>query len=190
MFGRALFATAIVPFFLASCATASPVNGCSGQEQFQESAQADGQEQAAIPLELTGRVVDAAEIIPARIEAELTRKLEQIETDTLSQIVVVTTPDLNGMDVAQYARLLGNGWGIGDAERDDGVVLLFAPNERVLRIAVGCGLETTLTDELSAEIVSEIVSRIRQDDIASGIQLGVGRIDQELRRALETDLAA
>ena len=72
---------------------------------------------------LTGRVVDAANIIPDATKVELNRKLEELETQTQRQLVVATIPDLQGYDVADYGYQLGRTWGIGDAERNDGALL-------------------------------------------------------------------
>ena len=90
---------------------------------------------------LTGRVVDQADIIPAPIEAELTAKLENLETTTQRQLVVATVPTLDGYDISDYGYQLGREWEIGDAQRNDGALLLVAPNERRVRIEVGYGLE-------------------------------------------------
>lgn len=105
--------------------------------------------------ELTGRVVDQADIIPPNVEAELTQKLAGLEATTQRQLVVVTLASLDGYDIADYGYQLGREWGIGDAERNDGALLIVAPNERKTRIEVGYGLEPVLTDALSSIIVQQ-----------------------------------
>lgn len=130
---------------------------------------------APVPaLELTGRVVDAAHILEANFEAELTSELARLETDTGVQLVVVTTPDLQGQEIGQYSQDLGNSWGIGSADRDDGLLLVVAPNERKVRIAVGYGLETTVRDEEAGEIIERsILPEFREGNYATGIMQGV-----------------
>lgn len=131
--------------------------------------------------ELTGRVVDAADIIPADVEAELTQKLEALETQSQRQLVVATVPDLQGYDIADYGYQLGRNWGIGDAERNDGALLIVAPNDRKVRIEVGYGLEGYLTDALSALIIQNaILPRFRDGDMPGGIVAGTDAIISQL----------
>ncbi|MBV1916637.1 MAG: TPM domain-containing protein, partial [Sphingomonadaceae bacterium] len=88
----------------------------------------------------TGRVTDAASIIPPEIEARLKLKLEALETQSQRQLVIATIPDLQGYDIADFGYQLGREWGIGDKERNDGALLIIAPKDRKLRIEVGYGL--------------------------------------------------
>jgi uncharacterized protein len=130
---------------------------------------------------LAGRVTDAADIIPADVEARLTQKLEALETQTQRQLVVATIPDLQGYDIADYGYQLGRAWGIGDKQRNDGALLIVAPNERKLRIEVGYGLEPVLTDGLSSLIINQqIVPRFKAGDMAGGIEAGVDAVIAQL----------
>lgn len=132
--------------------------------------------------ELTGRVVDQADLLSPAEEAALTQKLEALETQSQRQLVVATVPDLQGYDIADYGYQLGREWGIGDAERNDGALLLVAPNERKVRIDVGYGLEGYLTDALSALIIqNQILPRFRDGDFAGGITAGTDSIIQQLQ---------
>jgi uncharacterized protein len=132
--------------------------------------------------ELTGRVVDNADILPPEAEAALTAKLEALETQSQRQLVVATVPDLQGYDIADYGYQLGRAWGLGDAERNDGALLLVAPNERKVRIEVGYGLEGYLTDALSALIIQNaILPRFRDGDFPGGIAAGTDAIITQLQ---------
>lgn len=136
--------------------------------------------QPAFP-ELTGRVVDAADIIPDAEEAALTAKLEALETQSQRQFVIATLPDLQGYDIADYGYQLGRAWGIGDAERNDGVLLLVAPNDRKTRIEVGYGLEPVLTDGVSTLIVQkQMLPRFREGDYVGGINIAADTIIKQL----------
>ena len=106
---------------------------------------------------LSSRVVDEADIIDAATEAELTQKLQALETQSQRQLVIATIPNLQGYDIADYGYQLGREWGIGDAERNDGALLIVAPNERKVRIEVGYGLEGYLTDAYSALIIQNAI---------------------------------
>lgn len=130
---------------------------------------------------LTGRVVDNADLLDPAQEAALTQKLEALENQSQRQVVVVTLPTLNGYDISDYGYQLGREWGIGDAERNDGALLIVAPNERKVRIEVGYGLEGILTDALSSLIIqNQIIPRFRADDYPGGIEAGADAIVQQL----------
>jgi uncharacterized protein len=132
---------------------------------------------------LTGRVVDEAGILDPRDVLDLTSKSEALEAATRRQFVIVSVKSLNGRDVAAYTRDLGNAWGIGDEDRDDGVILLVAPNEKQARIAVGTGLEKALTDETAARIMQgAILPRFRAGDLSGGAQVGADALIAELSR--------
>jgi uncharacterized protein len=131
---------------------------------------------------LSGRVVDQANIIPDATEAELTAKLETLEQTTQRQLVVVTLADLQGYDIADYGYQLGRNWGIGDAERNDGALLIVAPNDKKVRIEVGYGLEGYLTDAVSSLIINNaIVPRFREGDMPGGIVAGTDAIITQLQ---------
>jgi uncharacterized protein len=130
---------------------------------------------------LSGRVVDEAGIIPAAEAAEIVARLAALEAETTDQLVVVTLDSLQGYDIADYGYQLGRAWGIGQAGKDNGVLLIVAPNERKVRIEVGYGLEATLTDAISRVIIDNaILPRFRADDMAGGIVRGVDDIVQVL----------
>lgn len=127
-------------------------------------------------------VVDQADIIPAAQEAALNAQLLDLEKTTGHQLVVATVSDLEGRDVADYGYRLGRAWAIGDAEKDDGVVFLIAPNERRMHIAVGLGLEPVLTDALSGRIIRDTVTPLfKAGDMPGGIQAGVNAIAEQIQ---------
>lgn len=126
---------------------------------------------------LTGHVVDRAEILSPAAESALSARLEAHETATSNQIVVVTLPDLMGRTIEDWGLMLGRGWGIGQAEKNNGIVFLIAPNERELRIEVGYGLEGDLTDAAAGAIIrNEIVPHFKAGDMEAGITAGVDAI--------------
>jgi len=132
--------------------------------------------------ELTGRVVDQADIIPADQEAQLVAALEALETQSQRQVVIATVNSLEGYEIADYGYQLGRAWGIGDAKRNDGALLLVAPNERRVRIEAGYGVEGYLTDALSALIIqNQILPRFREGDFPGGITAGAAAIIAQLQ---------
>lgn len=132
-------------------------------------------------LELTGRVVDAANLFDAQYEDDLSRKLVQLEQDTRVQFVVATTPDLKGQTIEDYSLELANAWGLGSVEHDDGLLLLVAPNERQVRIEVGYGLEDAVNNLEAAQIIQrDILPHFRKGDFKSGVAAGVDSLIREV----------
>lgn len=130
---------------------------------------------------LSGRVVDAADLLSPETEAALTEKLKTLEETTTRQLVVATIPDLQGYDIADYGYRLGRDWGLGQKEEDNGALLIVAPNERKVRIEVGYGLEGYLTDALSSVIINrQIVPRFREGDMEGGVVAGTDAIVAQL----------
>ena len=126
---------------------------------------------------LTGRVVDQAGLLNPAQTVDLTSKLEALETRTGRQLVVATVNSLEGRSIEDYGYRLGREWGIGQEEKDDGVVLLVAPNEKKVRIETGYGARVFLTDAVSSVIIREsILPRFKEGDMAGGIAAGAERI--------------
>ena len=123
---------------------------------------------------LTGRVVDQAGVIPVSARETLETKLKDLEDKSGIQLVVATVKSLQGGDIETYANELFRAWKLGEAKKNNGVLLLVAPTERKVRIEVGYGLEGTLTDALSQVIIaSAIVPRFKANDYSGGIERGV-----------------
>jgi uncharacterized protein len=123
---------------------------------------------------LTGRVVDEANLLSPATRAQLTERLAQHERETSNQLVVVTLKSLRGLPVEDYGYQLGRAWGIGREQRNNGVLLIVAPEEREVRIEVGYGLEGALTDVQSHTIIqSAILPRFREGKFEAGIVEGV-----------------
>ncbi len=130
---------------------------------------------------LTGRVVDAANIIPDDVEARLTQKLAALETQSQRQLVVATLPSLEGYEISDYGYRLGRTWAIGSKEKNDGALLIVAPNDRKVRIEVGYGLEGILTDGLSSLIIQgQILPKFKEGDMPAGIEAGTDALITQL----------
>lgn len=118
---------------------------------------------------LTGRVVDRAEVLSPSTEAAVAARLAGHEDSTGNQVAVLTVPSLEGAVLEPYATRVFRAWGLGEADRDNGVLLLVARDDREVRIEVGYGLEGALTDATADAIVRhEIVPRFREGDFNGG----------------------
>jgi uncharacterized protein len=115
--------------------------------------------------------------MPTQSRIELEAKLKNLEGKSGIQVVVATVKSLEGSDVETYANQLFRNWRLGEAKKNNGVLLLVAPNEHKVRIEVGYGLEGTLTDALSSVIISSaIVPRFKANDFPGGIERGIDGI--------------
>ena len=126
---------------------------------------------------LTGRVVDRAGILSASTERQITQQLVIHEQSTTNQIVVATLPNLQGYSIEEFGYQLGRHWQVGQAESNNGVVLLVAKKERKIRIEVGYGLEGSLTDALAANIIQTVIRpQFKKGDFDRGVTQGVEAI--------------
>ncbi len=124
--------------------------------------------------ELTGRVVDNAQMIEPAVREQLTQQLNAHEKTTGEQLVVVTLPDLQGTDIADFGYQLGRYWGIGQKDKNNGALLIVARDERKLRIEVGYGLEGRLTDAQSSVIIHQVITpAFKAGNFSKGISDGV-----------------
>ena len=136
--------------------------------------------QPSFPERGTAPVLDQANIIDDATEAELTRKLDEFEERNQRQFVIATVDSLQGYDIAEYGYQLGRYWHLGDAENDDGIILLVAPNERQMRVEVGYGLEGIIPDGLAFEYVEGMKPYFRDGDFSGGISWGADEIIKQL----------
>lgn len=138
---------------------------------------------------LTGPVVDEAGVIPDDVEARLSQKLVALKAQSQRQLQVVTVASLQDYEISDYANRLFRSWQLGDKSRNDGVMLLIAPNERRMRIEVGYGMEPIITDGFSFLIINKIITpKFKAGDLPGGIEAGTDALIQQLQ--LPPDQAA
>jgi uncharacterized protein len=140
---------------------------------------------------LTGRVVDQAHLLTPAQVADLTSKSAALEAQSGGQLVVATVPSLQGYPIEDYGYRLGRAWGIGQKGKDNGAILLVAPNEHKVRIEVGYGATVYMTDAMSGLIIREaILPHFKQSppDYGGGIEAGADAIIKQM--SLPPDEAA
>ena len=102
---------------------------------------------------------------------------KSLYNQTGSQIVVVTVPSLNGNSLEEYATELFRNFGIGSKDKNNGVLLLLALEERQFRIEVGYGLEGILPDAKTGRIQDEyIIPYLKEDNWNDGIKNGYSAV--------------
>lgn len=126
-------------------------------------------------------VYDGANILSNAQINSLKHKLINYADSTSTQIVVITVPSTNGDDINLYTAELGQKWGIGQKGKDNGVILLIAFKDRKMAIQNGYGVESSLTDFLSKQIIDQIiVPEFKRGDYYKGIDMGTTAMMQVL----------
>ena len=129
-------------------------------------------------------VNDFAYLLSVEEEEAIRDKLKELnaETDIEFTVVIIDQMSDYGHDgaIEPFATGLFNYWGVGDAARNDGVMLLISRLDRVLRIEVGSGYGDTKNDAMAAIIDEKIVPLFREDDYEKGINRGVDAIIHEV----------
>lgn len=115
-------------------------------------------------------VNDFADMLSGAEEQQLEQKLVQFNRQTSSQIAVVTLDDLRGHPIDDYAFRLGEEWGIGMKEKDNGILILISPERQKVTIATGYGLEGAVPDATAQRIIdNEIAPNFRKGNYYEGL---------------------
>ncbi|HOV70313.1 MAG TPA: TPM domain-containing protein, partial [Clostridia bacterium] len=107
----------------------------------------------AIPAKSDKAVNDYAGVLPDSAETDIAEMAVTLKQKTTAEVIVVTVESLEGKDIESYANELAREWAIGAKDKDNGVVILFALNDRKVRIEVGRGLEGALNDAKAGRIL-------------------------------------
>jgi uncharacterized protein len=138
--------------------------------------------QAAPVPKLQGPVNDYAGVLSPQEENKLRAFLLDQESKTSNQVVVLTVPSLDGDTIETFAIKVAEAWKLGQRDKDNGVLVVAAIKDHKLRIEVGKGLEGTLTDALSSQIIrNEIAPKFKAGDYGGGLWDGVTAIDKAIR---------
>jgi uncharacterized protein len=113
--------------------------------------------------------------------AKLENKLVQYDLESSVQIAIVVIKSLGGYEISDYAFQLGERWGIGQADRDNGALILVSMNDRKMWIATGYGLEATVTDALCKRIIENEMKPRFKSDFAGGLSAASDAIIQASR---------
>lgn len=133
-------------------------------------------------------VNDFSNVIDDSLEKELNTLSKNLKDKTGAEIVVAVVESLDGQEVEEYANNLFRTWGIGDKEKNNGVLLLVSTGDRKIRIEVGYGLEGALNDGKTGAILDEfVVPYLKKDDYSNGIRNGYYAIFSEIGKEYGID---
>ena len=130
----------------------------------------------------TAPVMDEAGVLSEQTEAQLGTKLIALKAEIGPEMTVLTVADLGGRTIEEYALSRANRMGLGDRERDDGVLLLIAPNQHQVRIEVGLGLTTVLSNQACQRIIQQMLPLFRAGQIDAAASVGVDGVIDDLRQ--------
>ncbi len=106
--------------------------------------------------ELKGRVNDYADLLDESTRENLEKILKAHEDSTTNQIVVLTVESIGDVAIEEYSMKVAEAWKIGQKEKNNGVLIIIAKEEKKVRIEVGYGLEGVLPDAQCGYIIDHI----------------------------------
>lgn len=120
-------------------------------------------------------VNDYAGLFSPRQTQGLEDMLVEFDDTTSNQIAVITTTDLEGLDIAEYATRIGIEWQVGSEKFDNGVVIVVKPktarSSGEVFIATGYGLEGAIPDAYAKEIINDImIPHFIDEDYFGGVE--------------------
>lgn len=126
-------------------------------------------------------VVDQAKVVPDAAETRVAAGLEDYRRRSGNQVAVAVVKTTGKKSIEDYSIDLAREWGVGTKDKDNGVLLVIAFDDRKLRIEVGRGLEGTLTDLDSGRIIRErLVPLLRNRDVGAAVAQGTDAIRLDL----------
>ena len=111
---------------------------------------------------------DQASLLAPADAKKLESGLRRYADNTGTQIVVVTVPTLGGRSVADYGRALGTAWGVGQRDKNNGVVVLISAQEHQVTIQPGSGLASTITPAVTSRVISRNDARLQAGQLLRG----------------------
>jgi uncharacterized protein len=128
---------------------------------------------------LTSPVVDQAGILSPDGRARVEQLVRSLFESGGSQVTVLTVASLGDLSIEEASIKVVDAWKLGRDKKDDGILLMVAPNERRMRIEVGRGREGDLPDAIAKRIINQVVGpEFREGRFDGGILLGVAAIIQ------------
>ena len=137
-------------------------------------------QQIAVP-ELRQQVTDITGTLSTSEQQSLTQQLQDITQKTRAQVAVLIVPSTGDDSIEQYATRVFDNWRLGDAKRNDGILIIVAWSDRTVRIQVGYGLEEKVTDALAGDIIrSNMIPAFKQQKLAKGLELAIIALNNRL----------
>ena len=125
-------------------------------------------------LNFNEQINDEAHIFSQNERDELLSLVQNFEQNSTTQIAIVTLNSLENKSIEELSLEIARGYKLGQKEDSNGVLLVVAPNEKKVRIEVGYGLEGTLTDAISSQIINSVmIPQFKNGKMSEGVKDGV-----------------
>lgn len=102
-------------------------------------------------------VTDTAGFLSPQAVTELDSQLEAFEHETGHHVLVYVGKTSGGYPIEEWAVKAFEAWKVGRKGLDDGLVLFIMAEDRKMRIEVGYGLESVVTDAKASQVINDIL---------------------------------
>jgi uncharacterized protein len=125
--------------------------------------------------EYVGYVNDFENILTDKQEKELSEVIRRFEKRTSNQIAIITVDSITPYtNMKGYATNLANKWGVGQKDKNNGLLIVVSSKLRQTRIATGLGTEKVLTDQICQRIIDEqMIPFFKKGEYYKGLQEGL-----------------
>jgi uncharacterized protein len=130
-------------------------------------------------------VVDLVDIIDTDTEAKINAQIEQLNRDSTVEIALVTVDNVTSTP-KEFATSLFNHWAVGNAEKNNGLLVLMVMGQRRLEMETGYGLEPILPDGwLGGMQAEKMVPQFKQGNFGKGLESGIDSVNERIRDKME-----
>lgn len=144
--------------------------------------------QTGIPEKPNGYVLDLSNKLSPEEKQNLEQKLRGYADSTSTQLEIVIVPTTGNTDPYDYAMEIGKAWGVGQKDKNNGLVLLIASETRKIRIVTGRGLESVLPDAICKRIINRILKpALKQGNYFGGIDAATTEMMQRASGTFQSD---
>lgn len=129
---------------------------------------------------LTRPIEDLAGVVDSSSKESIESTIRELNKKGIVQISVLVVNSLEGANLEEYSMKVAEKWKLGSKEKNNGVLLLIALNDRKMRFEVGSGIEGDLTDLESSRIIRDMGPYFRKKEFGAGILMAVQKVDQTM----------
>jgi uncharacterized protein len=162
----------ILPYFLHAQAVKSPVDTANSWYPGENE-----DIQKVLPPRSTTLVTDYTNTLSTKDKQRLEDKLVAVDQASTAQIAVVIVETVGKFNIMHYGRRLAKSWGIGQKDKNNGVLVLLALNDRKVAIITGIGLQNVVTDSFCTNVIQyNFLPHFKTGDFFGGLDEGTDRI--------------
>lgn len=126
-------------------------------------------------------VSDLAGVLTSQEELVLSEKIKRFEDSTSAQLAIVIIPSLEGDEISDLSQRWAQKWELGQKGKDNGILILVAIQDRKMRIEVGYGFESRITDLESKDIINEILKpNFKQNYFYNGFDQALNELFEQI----------